>query len=95
MVTPEHLEKIGCYEHCLGVLESHWCGALLTDLDAVREWTKTMRWDGGAPNVCFWDQDYCRGVKLTPQELKFYEKRLIRTPMIDRWSLFIEPLKLA
>ena len=28
-------------------------GALLIDLDAVREWTKTMRWGDMAPNVYF------------------------------------------
>ena len=73
------------------VLESHWSGALLTDLDAVREWTKTMRWDGIAPNVYFLNREYHRGVKLTAREMKSYSMRLLRTPLIERWSLFIHP----
>jgi len=90
---PPYHSKYNPVEHCWGVLESHWSGSLLTDLATVREWTKTMRWDGVAPNVYFLDRKYHRGAKLTPRELKSYEKRLTRTPLIDRWSLFIEPLK--
>ena len=39
--------------------------------------------------------EYERGMRLTARELLPYSKRLIRTPMIDRWSLVIKPLKLA
>jgi len=90
---PPYHSKYNPVEHCWGVLESHWSGALLTDLEMVREWTKTMRWSGVAPNVYFLDREYCRGVKLTTRELKLFEKRLIRKPLIDRWSLRVEPLK--
>lgn len=92
---PPYHSKYNSVEHCWGVLESHWSGALLTDLDAVREWTKTMRWDGIAPNVYFLDKEYERGMKLTAKELKPYSLRLKRTPLIERWSLVIKPLKLA
>ena len=83
--------KYNPVEHCWGVLESHWSGALLTDLEAVREWTKTMRWDGVVPNVYFLDRKYRRGAKLTEREMKLYSKRLLRTPLVERWSLFIKP----
>jgi len=92
---PPYHSKYNPVEHCWGVLESHWSGALLMDSEAVREWTKTMRWAGIAPNVYFLDREYHRGAKLTARELKSYEKRLIRTPLIDRWSLSVEPLKLT
>ena len=88
---PPYHSKYNPIEHCWGVLENHWSGALLTDLDAVGEWTKTMRWDGIAPNIYFLDREYHRGAKLNARELKPYEKRLIRTPLIDRWSVFIQP----
>jgi hypothetical protein len=90
---PPYHSKYNPVEHCWGVLESHWSGALLTDWETVSEWTKTMRWDGVPPNIYFLDREYHRGVKLTARELKSYEKRLIRTPLIDRWSLVVEPLK--
>jgi transposase len=50
---PPYHSKYNPVEHCWGVLECHWSGALLTDIDVVREWTKTMRWAGIAPNVYF------------------------------------------
>ncbi len=87
--------KYNPVEHCWGVLENHGNGTLLTDLDAVREWTKTMRWDGVAPNVYFLNKEYERGMKLTTREMEPYSLRLKRTPSIERWSLFINPLKLA
>ena len=42
-------------------------------------------------NVYHWDGEYQRGDKLSKQEMERYEKRLIRNPAIDRWSLKIEP----
>jgi len=92
---PPYHSKYNPVEHCWGVLENHWNGALLTDIDAVREWTKTMRWDGIAPNVYFLNKEYERGMKLTAKELRPYSLRLKRTPLIERWSLVIKPLKLA
>jgi transposase len=92
---PPYHSKYNPVEHCWGVLESHWSGALLTDWDTVREWTKTMRWAGNAPNVYLLDNTYERGVKLTKRELRPYSKRLRRTPQIEKWSLVIEPTKFA
>jgi hypothetical protein len=90
---PPYHSKYNPVEHCWGVLETHWSGALLTDRDTVREWTKTMRWGGMAPNVYFLDREYRRGIKLTAREMKAYSMRLRRTPMIERWSLLIQPPK--
>ena len=87
---PPYHSKYNPVEHCWGVLESHWSGALLTDIDVVREWTKTMRWSGIAPNVYCLEKEYQRGVKLTKNEMKEYGKRLIRTVGIERWSLTIK-----
>jgi len=90
---PPYHSKYNPVEHCWGVLESHWSGTLLTDIDVVREWTKTMRWDGITPNVYFLQDEYHRGVKLTKQEMRPYEERLVRIPAIGRWSLTIQPKK--
>jgi len=90
---PPYHSKYNPVEHCWGVLETHWSGTLLTDIDVVREWTKSMRWAGIAPNVYVLNREYHRGVKLTKQDMTRYEKRLKRTPIIDRWSLKIKPKK--
>jgi len=92
---PPYHSKYNPIEHCWGVLERHWNGALLTDWDAVCEWTKSMRWGGIAPNVYFLDREYHRGVRLKKKELKPYSQRLIRTPLIGQWSLAIQPHKIA
>jgi hypothetical protein len=90
---PPYHSKYNPVEHCWGVLECHWSGALLTDIDTVREWTKSMRWSGIAPNVYILDGKYHRGVTLTKTEMKSYEQRLIRTVGIEKWSLTIKPEK--
>jgi hypothetical protein len=85
--------KYNPVEHCWGVLEKHWSGALLTDITTVLEWTKTMRWGDIAPNVYFLDKEYHTGVKLSKLEMKPYEQRMIRTEGIERWSITIKPEK--
>jgi len=92
---PPYHSKYNPVEHCWGVLEQHWNGALLTDWETVCEWTKSMRWAGIAPNVYFLDKTYERGAKLSKRELKPYSQRLRRTPHIKKWSVIIEPIKLA
>jgi hypothetical protein len=82
---PPYHSKYNPVEHCWGVLERHWNGALLTDLDVVREWTKSMRWAGIAPNVYVLDAEYHTGVALTKSAMKQYEQRLTRTAGIEKW----------
>ena len=92
---PPYHSKYNPVEHCWGGLETHWSGALLTDLDVVREWTKTLRWGDIAPNVYFLDREYHTGAKLTAKEMKPYSERVQRTPFMERWSLVIKPIKLG
>jgi transposase len=88
---PPYHSKYNPVEHCWGGLERNWSGALLSDGEAVREWTKSMRWAGVAPNVYLLEREYDKGVKLSKREMKAHEKRLLRTKNIERWSLNIEP----
>jgi Rhodopirellula transposase. len=92
---PPYHSKYNPVEHCWGVLERHWNGELLTDWKTVREWTKSMRWAGITPNVYCLDKQYDSGARLTPRELQPYENRLTRTPLINRWSILVNPLILA
>ena len=88
---PPYHSKYNPVEHCWGVLENHWSGALLVDWNSVYEWTRSMRWNGVAPNVYHLEGEYERGIKLTKREMEHFEKRLIRTRDIARWSLKIIP----
>jgi hypothetical protein len=92
---PPYHSKYNPVEHCWGVLESHWSGALLTDWNTVGEWTKTMRWSAMPPNVYCLDRTYKRGVKLTKSEVKQYAERRVRAHSIGKWSAIIKPTKTA
>jgi hypothetical protein len=48
---PPYHSKYNPVERCWDVLKSHGSGALLTDWETVREWTKTMRWSAIATKV--------------------------------------------
>jgi hypothetical protein len=89
---PPYHSKYNPVEHCWGVLETHWSGALLADWESVYEWTRSMRWDGVVPNVYRLEGEYDRGVKLTKREMCRFEKRLVRKTDIARWSVKIKPL---
>jgi hypothetical protein len=52
-----------------------------------------MRGSGVVPNVYRLEEEYHRGVKVSKREMELYEKRRVRTPTVDRWSLKIEPIK--
>jgi len=90
---PPYHSKYNPVEHCWGVLESHWSGTLLPNWETVCEWTRSMRWDGIAPNVYEMNREYQHGVTLTKPEMRLYEQRIVRIPEIDRWSLTILPNK--
>jgi hypothetical protein len=47
-------------------LENHWNGTLLTSIDTVLSWAKTMTWRAVAPIVHLLDRVYETGVRLTP-----------------------------
>jgi hypothetical protein len=78
-------------EHCWRVLERHWNGALLTDEEAVSNRTKSMRWNGIAPNVKLQKKEYAQHIRLTKKELQQYAKRLKRTKNIEPRHLKIKP----
>jgi transposase len=88
---PPYHSKYNAVEHCWGVLERHWNGTLLVDWETVEEWTCSMRWAGIAPNVYRLEGEYEREGKLTKKEMKPYQKRLVRTNGIQRWSVKIQP----
>jgi hypothetical protein len=88
---PPYHSKYNPVEHCWGVLESHWSGALLVDWETVYEWTRSMQWDGVTPNVYRLEGEYDRGIKLTKREMCCLEKRLVRKTDIARWSVKIKP----
>ena len=72
-------------------MENHWNGTLLTSIDRVLSWAKTMTWRAVAPIVQLLDRVYETGVRLTPREFQPIAARLKRSTLLPKWSLLIEP----
>lgn len=48
---PPYHSKYNPIERCWGILEQHWNGTKLVDVDTLLEWAKSMTWKGIHPIV--------------------------------------------
>jgi hypothetical protein len=71
---PPYHSKYNPIEHCWGVLEKHWNGAILDSVDTVLQWIKTMTWRNNSPIVHFLDKG------ANPPGQGSYDYRSIATP---------------
>jgi hypothetical protein len=51
-----------------------------------------MTWKGIKPVVYLCQKIYENGVKLTPEDMEPYENRIIRSKLLPKWDVTIEPL---
>jgi len=89
---PPYHSKYNAIERCWGRLEEHWNGEILNSISKAVEWAKTMTWKGIKPVVYLCQKIYENGVKLTPEEMESYENRIIRSKLLPKWDITIEPL---
>jgi len=89
---PPYHSKYNAIERCWGRLEEHWNGEILNSISKAVEWAKTMTWKGIKPVVYLCQKIYENGVKLTPDEMEPYENRIIRSKLLPKWDITIEPL---
>ena len=88
---PPYHSKYNPIERAWGILESHWNGAQLVDVDTMLEWAKSMTWKGIHPVVVLSRHVYKKGVKLTKRAMKAVEARLERNPDLPKWDILIRP----
>lgn len=88
---PPYHSKYNPIEHCWGVLEQHWNGAILDSVHKAIEWTKTMTWKGLKPVVDFIDTIYPTKVKVHKKELQKFGKRFHRSQTLPKWDVTIDP----
>lgn len=88
---PPYHSKYNPIERCWGILEQHWNGALLSNVETMLSWAKTMTWKGIAPIVNLSRKIYHKGVSLTQEAMKKVELRLLRNPHLSKWDIFIRP----
>lgn len=90
---PPYHSKYNPIERVWGVLEQHWNGTLLNDLETVIAMAKSMTYKGLSPVVNVVKTAYHKGVTLCNQAMKALEQRLERSKTLGKYSVVISPLE--
>ncbi len=67
--------KYNPIERCWGILEIHWNGAKLVDVETMLAWPQSMTWKGLHPVIKLSKKIYQKGISLTKKEMRKVEKR--------------------
>jgi transposase len=89
---PPYHSKYNPIERCWGILELHWNGTKLVDVETMGEWAKTMTWKGIHPLVELSRKVYQKGVTLSKRAMRAVEARLTRHPELPQWDILIHPV---
>ena len=88
---PPYHSKYNPVERFWGVLERHWNGTLLSSIEIVLNWARTVTWKGTSPIVHEIRRTYERGVTITPSAFRPIAGRLQRSLTLPKWSVVICP----
>ena len=95
LYSPPYHSKYHPIERCWGILELHWNGTKLVDVETRVEWAKTMTWKGMHPIVELSQKVYQKGVALSKRAMQAVEARLTRHPKLPQWDIMIYPVSTA
>lgn len=88
---PPYHSKYNPIERCWGILELHWNGTKLVDVEPMLEWAKSMTWKGIHPVVELSRKVYQKGIALGKKTMQAVESRLERHPELPKWDILIRP----
>jgi hypothetical protein len=88
---PPYHSKYNPIERCWSTLEQHWGGALLNCIQVILAYARRMTWKGHHPTVKRLRGDYPDGVRLTKNEMRSYEARLVRSQTLHKYDITIKP----
>jgi Rhodopirellula transposase DDE domain len=88
---PPYHSKYNPIERCWGILELHWNGTKLVDVETMLGWAKSMTWKGIHPIVALSRKVYQKGVTLSKRAMQAVENRLTRHPELPNWDILIQP----
>jgi hypothetical protein len=88
---PPYHSKYNPIERCWGILEQHWNGTQLVDVNTLLEWAKSMTWKGLHPLVKLSRRVYQKGISLSKKAMRGIEARLERNPLLPKWDILIRP----
>lgn len=88
---PPYHSKYNPIERCWGILELHWNGTKLIDVETMLEWARSMTWKGIHPVVDLSRKVYDKGIALGKAAMQAVENRLERHPELPKWDIMIHP----
>lgn len=89
---PPYHSKYNPIERCWGILEQHWNGGKLVNVEVMLSWASSMTWKGLHPILNLSNIVYQKGISLTKKAMKTVESRLQRNPRLPKWDILIQPL---
>jgi hypothetical protein len=89
--SPPYHSKYNPIERCWGILELHWNGTKLVDVETMVAWAKSMTWKGMHPIVELSQKAYQKAVTLSKKAMREVEARLERHPALPKWDILIHP----
>lgn len=94
---PPYHSKYNAIERCWGILENHWNGEILDNIETALGFARSMTWNGKHPVVEIIDGMYQRGIRLSARLMKEIEAQVERLPKLGKWFLDIhgERMKLG
>jgi hypothetical protein len=92
---PPYHSKYNPIERCWGILELHWNGTKLIDVQTLLGWAQSMTWKGIHPLVELSRTIYQKGVSLSKAAMRAVEARLERNPLLPKWDILIRPAAAA
>jgi Rhodopirellula transposase DDE domain len=95
LYDPPYHSKYHPIERCWGILEWHWNGTKLVEVETMLEWAKSMTWKGIHPIVALSRKVYQKGVTLSKRAMQAVEDRLDRDPELPKWDMRIQPVSTA
>ena len=88
---PPYHSKYNPIERCWGIVELHWNGTKLINVETMLEWAKSMTWKGIHPVVELSRKVYHKGIALGKRAMRAVAKRLERHPELPKWDILIRP----
>ena len=86
---PPYHSKYNPIEHCWGVLEKYWNGAILDSIEAAMQWASNMTWNGIHPVVRSIDNTYQKGVTVSRTEMAEVNQWITRSESLPKWDVTI------
>ena len=88
---PPYHSKYNPIERCWGILELHWNGTKLVDVETMLAWAKSMTWKGMHPIITLSRLVSQKGVSLSKRMMQAVAARLERHAELPNWDILIRP----